>query len=77
MVNFVAAVAYHSCLALPAAFTQPGAHLLAEPPYNYFLSQIGTWSDVRARSGERNGLKITRNPLVGAGYLPKQTGKSE
>ena len=32
---------------------------------------------MRARSGERNGLKITRNPLVGAGYLPKQAGKSE
>ena len=30
-VNFVPAVAYHSYLALPAAFTQPGAHLLAEP----------------------------------------------
>ena len=42
-----------------------------------YVSQIGTWSDVRAMSGERNGLKITRNPLVGAGYLPKQTGKSE
>ena len=31
MVNFVPAVAYHFCLALPAAFTQPGALLLAEP----------------------------------------------
>ena len=29
--NFVAAVAYHFSLVLPAAFTQPGAHLLAEP----------------------------------------------
>ena len=31
MVNFVAAVAYHFCLAMPAAFRQPGDHLLAEP----------------------------------------------
>ena len=31
MVKFVPAVAYHFCLALPAAFTQPGDHLLAEP----------------------------------------------
>ena len=31
MVNFVPAFAYHFCLALPAAFTQPGNHLLAEP----------------------------------------------
>ena len=30
-VNFVPAVAYHFCLNLPAAFTQPRAHLLAEP----------------------------------------------
>ena len=29
--NFVAAIAYHSYLSLPAAFTQPGYHLLAEP----------------------------------------------
>ena len=31
LVNFVPALAYHFCLVLPAAFTQPGAHLLAEP----------------------------------------------
>ena len=29
LVNFVTALAYHFCLALPAAFTQPGDHLLA------------------------------------------------
>ena len=28
--NFIGAVAYHFCLALPAAFTQPGSRLLAE-----------------------------------------------
>ena len=32
MVDFItAAAAYHFCLSLPAAFTQPGTHLLAEP----------------------------------------------
>ena len=31
LVNFVPAVAYHFCPALPAAFTQPGDHLLAQP----------------------------------------------
>ena len=31
LVNFAAAVAYLICLALPAAFTQPGDHLLAAP----------------------------------------------
>ena len=31
LVNFVPALAYPFCLALPAAFTQPGDHLLVEP----------------------------------------------
>ena len=30
-VNFVAALAYHFCLALAVTFTQPGDHLLVEP----------------------------------------------
>ena len=30
LVNFVTALAYHFCLALPAALTQPGDHLFAE-----------------------------------------------
>ena len=29
LVNFVIAVAYYFCLALPAAFTQPGSYLLS------------------------------------------------
>ena len=31
LVNFAPAVAYHFCLALPTAFTQPGDRLSAEP----------------------------------------------
>ena len=31
LVSFVPADAYHFCLGLPAAFSQPGANLLAEP----------------------------------------------
>ena len=31
LVNFVPALSYHLSLALPAAFTQPGNRLLAEP----------------------------------------------
>ena len=41
MVNFVPAVAYHICLALPAAFTQPGIHLLAEPCSSSVDSPLG------------------------------------
>ena len=29
--GFVIALAFHFCMALPVAFTQPGAHLLAKP----------------------------------------------
>ena len=46
LVNFVAAVAYHFCLALPAAFTQSGGHLLADPcilSYLCCLCHIGNW----------------------------------
>ena len=35
LVNFVPALAYHFCLAMPAAFTQPGDHILAEPCSNH------------------------------------------
>ena len=31
LVNFVPAVAYYFCLNVPAAFSQPGAHLILEP----------------------------------------------
>ena len=31
LVNYVTALAYHFCLALPAAFSQPGDRPLAEP----------------------------------------------
>ena len=44
MVNIVTALAYHYfCLALPAAFTQPGDHLLAESctEDSYFIQVIG------------------------------------
>ena len=36
--NFFIALAYHFCLAVLAAFTQPGGHLLADPctPYPFF-----------------------------------------
>ena len=36
LVNFVPALAYHICLNLPAAFTQPGARLLVDPGKNKF-----------------------------------------
>ena len=33
MVNFVTSVAYFFCLALPAAFTQPGGHPFSRAQY--------------------------------------------
>ena len=35
LVKFVTALAYHFCPALPAAFWQPGDHLLTEPYISY------------------------------------------
>ena len=40
LVNFVPALAYHFSLNLPAAFTQPRAHLLAEPCTFQILSVL-------------------------------------
>ena len=37
LVNFVPAVAYHFSLASPAAFTQPGDRLLAEPCTHWYV----------------------------------------
>ena len=42
LVKFVAAVAYHFCQALPAAFKQPGNNLLAEPCTTFVLNAILT-----------------------------------
>ena len=49
LVNFVSALAYHFCLALPAKFTQPGNHLLAQPST---ASPVLT-SDIGARCSSR------------------------
>ena len=40
LVNFIIALAYHFCLALPAAFTQPRYHLLAEPCILSFIVKV-------------------------------------
>ena len=35
LVNFILALAYYYCLALPAEFMQPEAHTLAQPCHSY------------------------------------------
>ena len=40
LVNSVPAVAYHFCPPLPAAFTQPGDHLVADPMVIYVTSYV-------------------------------------
>ena len=47
--NFYPALAYLSCLSMPAAFTQPGNHLLAQPST---ASPVLT-SDIGARCSSR------------------------
>ena len=41
--NFVLAVAYHFCLALPEKFSQPGNHSFAGPCIAFVLSQPHYW----------------------------------
>ena len=55
-VNFVPALAFHFCLALPATFTKPGDHLLAEPCTSYLLFQE---QDVSKGEGAEEGEQIT------------------
>ena len=47
LVNFVPAVAYHICLSLPAALSQPGRSLLADPCILLrAIGQLGTVGQV-------------------------------
>ena len=46
LVNFVSVVAYHSCLSLPAAFTQPCRSLLAEPCRLHAWTLLGLLVDL-------------------------------
>ena len=63
--NFIAAVAYHFWLALPAAFTQPVDFLLAEPcrafspPLQRFLQRGRGTRLVRWRGVANLSLEIT------------------
>ena len=56
LVRFVPAVACHFCLALPAAFTQPGAHLLADP----FIEKGDCEIERGSEKGERERMRVTQ-----------------
>ena len=53
LVNFITAVAYHFCLSLPAAFTQPGSHILAEPCSDKSLSRMQSYTGLGYKVGPR------------------------
>ena len=55
LVNFVTAVAYHLYLALPAAFTQPGDHHLAES--TFFVQNISRFP-IHNLTGEKRDSGI-------------------
>ena len=59
LVNIVAAVACHLRLALPAAFTQPGAHLLADPCIEKGDCEIERGSEKGERGRENAGDAAT------------------
>ena len=46
IVNFVLALAYHFCLNLPAAFTQPGARLLVEHCTHRYRVTHQVWTEL-------------------------------
>ena len=50
LVNFITAVAYHFCLSLPAAFTQPGRSLLADPCRDCFINIVKKMTTERGES---------------------------
>ena len=68
-------LAFHFCLALPAAFTQPGAHLLAEPCKS-IPEAIKQWAPPPSSAGKTisssergEGKCHGRNPLFGQSLL--------
>ena len=57
LVNFVPALAYHLCLNLPAAFSQPGNGLIVKPcinKYSYNLFSPETFEEWHLPSSEGN-----------------------
>ena len=71
MVNFVAAVAYHFCLALPAAFTQPGTRLLEPSPVHTFPSR-----SAGAVSGEGVAVGAVQAGAVVAAVVAPPPGRT-
>ena len=82
-VNFITAVAYHFCLNLPVAFTQPGPHLLAEScispmhclykTHFGFLASISVWLEDK-NEGLINILSCSSRKL-GVRRHVKRSGK--
>ena len=53
--NYVAALATHFCLALPATFTQPGDTLLAKPCVYDFILEVSFILRKHSYEGPRQG----------------------
>ena len=78
LVYFVPALAYHFCLALPAVFTQPGAHFRAEPCkdflslpttvatdlFNSVLTATGLSAEVAAEAAAAEDILPEPSPSV-------------
>ena len=65
LVNFIPALAYQFCLALPAALTQPGDHLLSErckSPSHFTLSEREVWRGWRPTTIS-NSMKLAKELL--------------
>ena len=75
LVNFVSALAYHFCLALSAAFTQPGNHLLAKPCNQYSLPLSAgvqrDWPPAALGHGHRHLPALRHQPLRHLAHRPQ------
>ena len=83
LVNFVTAVAYHLCLALPAGFTQPGRSLFADPCRNSLLrsekkEEMGREPNQHEKSVDLKGSgKLRRRIVRGEREIDRRRERSE
>ena len=74
LVNFVPALAYHFRQALPAAFTQPGGHLLARSSTKLKSFRAKSSCNLQGEECWREGAYIPLLPRRSVSLTPSETG---
>ena len=75
LVNFVPAVAYHFCLSLLAAFTQPGTNLLADPCISSDRGLGLGWVDLGCSTCLLEQKVVKSRPLAEEAVQPRSTSR--